>query len=145
MDKSYSDHLLDKAFEPGRTLTRSERQELREAYLYEEQEKERHVHRVQESVKQFKDELDPLNMPRHRTLHRFPYLTECPLCFKMKGIDLSRVKESLYFDHHPEDFCMKPHLHNDKTYHLLIRRPRIDLDGDTKGGKPSGQTSRIIL
>lgn len=128
-EMKYSDQLLQRAFGEGRGLTTSERHELREAYLWEQAEDEKVRSKLSDSVKNFRDEQDPLNMPRHRVLSKFPHMTECPFCFKIRGYNTAVLSERNYMEDHPDDFCMKPHIHNERNFAMMITRERIDLDG----------------
>lgn len=122
-----SDEILQKAF--GRGLTMSERMELREAYNWEQSQDDKARSSMERSVKEYKDDTNPLDMPRHRVLPKFPHMQECPICFRMRGYNTSNVRESYYMEQHPDDFCMKPNIHNEKTFAMMIARERIDLDG----------------
>lgn len=126
-----SDEILQKAF--GRGLTMSERMELREAYNWEQSQDDSSRHKMERSVKEYKDnDRDPLSMPRHRVLPKFPHMRECPICFRMIGYNTASVRESNYMNNHPDDFCMKPNIHNEKTFTMMISRERIVLDGKEK-------------
>lgn len=125
---SYSDEILLRSQQRG--LTRSERHELREAYLWEQKEKDSVAHKMQHSVKTFGGKLEK-DMPRHRVLHKFPHMQECPICFKIRGYNEAVVKEYNYMQDNPDDFCMKPQLHHDKSFNMMITRERIDLDART--------------
>lgn len=103
---------------------------------YEEREKQRleyeqnRIKRVdlKADKKAVFDKEDKLNLPRHRVLPKFPHMQECPLCFRMRGYNLSIVSEGNYVREHPDDFCMKPHIHNEETFVMMISRERINLD-----------------
>lgn len=121
-----SDEILQKAF--GRGLTMSERMELREAYNWEQSQDDSSRHQIKRSVKEYKDDKDALNMPRHRVLNKFPHMRECPICFRMTGYNTAVIKEARYMEQYPDDFCMKPQIHNERSYEMMITRERIDLD-----------------
>jgi hypothetical protein len=122
-----SDEILQNAF--GRGLSMSERMELREAYNWEQSQDDKVRNTVESSVKNFKDNNhDPLNMPRHRVLPKFPHMQECPFCFKMRGYNTAYLSERNYMEENPDDFCMKPHIHNERNFNKMITRERIDLD-----------------
>lgn len=119
-------NLLQKAQTTG--LTMSERGELRELELWERDQSNRAKDSLQNSVNTFKDDYDALNRPRHRALENGINFHECLICNKNRNINSVLLHEYNYMKDHPEDFCMKPHIHNDKTFAMMIQRPRIDLD-----------------
>lgn len=118
--------LLQKAQTTG--LTKSERGELRELELWERRQAERARHHLEESVKTFEDHSNPFDTPRSRAESKGVLFIECPLCRKNRNIYSRFLREYNHMQRYPDDYCMKPHLHNDKSFNMMIRRPRIDLD-----------------
>lgn len=121
-----SDEILQQAF--GRGLTMSERQELRESYNHEQNQGDKTNDVMRKSVKDFKDD-NGLDKPRHRLLNKFPNLTECPICYRMRGYNTAHVAERNYMEDHPDDFCMKTEIHSERNFNMIMSRERIDLDG----------------
>lgn len=122
----HSDKILQKSF--GRGLTVSERQELREAYNYEQLEDQKSRDAITKSVKDFKDDKNALDLPRHRMYGKCPSFLECPFDFKCRNYNPAYVACVNCVLHETDDVCRKPHLHHDKSFNMLISRERIDLD-----------------
>lgn len=120
-----SDEILKKASNENRGLTRSERGELREAYLWEKQEGERLKHRIQQYQKEFKENHDLL--PRHIMYGKCANFQECPLDFKCRNYNPAYIKCVNCILHEMDGICTKD-IHNPTTYNIMIRRGRIDLD-----------------
>jgi hypothetical protein len=124
-----SDELIQKAM--GRGLTMSERQELRESYNWEQGQKEKSRNGLKDSVKNFKDDTDPLNMPRHRMAGKCADFIECPIDFKCRNYNTAHLKCVNCILHETDEVCMKAELHSEKNFGMLFgnrKRERIDLD-----------------
>lgn len=129
----HSDLVLERAALEGRGLTRSERQELREAYNWEQEQATRTGDTLARSVKDFKDNtMNPLDLPRHRVASKCQAFLECPIDFKCRNFNSSYIACRGCTLNETDDVCKKPHLHNDRTFNMLIKRDRIDLDGQEK-------------
>ncbi len=125
MDRS--DELVGKAFEKG--LSKSERHELREAYLWEQAEDQKSRDKLKESVEGFRDEHNVLDIPRHRMHGRCPSFMECPIDFKCRNYNEAIIACQNCELHETDEICMKPHLHNETNFNMILSRERIDLDG----------------
>lgn len=125
--------LLFKAQTEG--LSIKERQELRELELWEQKQIQRAQSSLEQSVQEFEDEYDVLNTPRHRAEENNIRFDECPICRKNRNRNSTLLREYNYMQRHPEDYCMKPELHNDKVFALFVQRERIDLDELLKKGE----------
>lgn len=123
----YSEELLMKY--AGKKMTLSQKQELREALRYEQEQERKLQQAAKDIIKNFEDDtFNPLDMPEHRHLGKNPNWLVCPICRKIRGYDLGRVKDYNAIQAHPDDFCLKPHIHTDWACNMLIQRERIDLD-----------------
>lgn len=122
--------LLQKAQTTG--LTMLERGELRELALWEQKQSDRARSSLENSVKDFQSEHNALDTPRHRAEERNISFDECPLCRKNRNINSKLLREYNHMIRYPDDYCKKRHLHNDKTYQMMIVRGRIDLDRSGK-------------
>ena len=124
----YSDEILSKSFSQQRGLSVSERQELRESYLYEQQQDDRSRGQMAQTIKDFNDDKDTLNMPRHRMHGKCLSFKECPIDYKCRAYNPSRLACRNCELHETEEVCMKPELHNEKNLAMIMSRERIDLD-----------------
>jgi hypothetical protein len=129
-EMKYSDEILERMRKQGRGLTASERHELREAYLHEQQTDERHRDNLRRSVKDFKDQSDPLNMPRHQV--NCPDFVECQFDFKCRNYSSTYVKCQNCILHETDGICFKDRIHTEKAFNMMITRGRIDLDDNRK-------------
>lgn len=128
---SYSEELLLKS--KGKSMTLKDRQELREALRFEQEQENRQKSLISNTVKNFKDDsFNPLDMPRHRWLGKNNRYEECPICRRIRNYDTRYISDHNDIQNHPEDFCMKPHIHNEKAFNMMIVRGRVDLDGKRK-------------
>lgn len=128
-EMKYSDEIIERMGKEQRTLTKHERSELREAYLWEKEEEAKNNSTLAQSVRDFKDEKDPLNMPRHRVHTKCQAFLECPIDYKCRSYDSSYMACRSCTLAETDDVCRKPHIHNERTFNMLIKRDRIDLDG----------------
>ena len=123
-----SDEILKVAFDQGRGLNTGERMELREAYADELKESERTSSKIAQSTKEFKDQTDMLNMPRHRVYGKCLDFTECPIDFKCRSYNSSYVKCANCILQETDDICMKKEIHTPANLSMFLQRERIDLD-----------------
>lgn len=125
----YSDQILERAALEGRGLTKSERGELREAYLHEQNEKDKQTSMLQKSMQDFKDNtFDPINMPRHKVAYTCPNFVECPIDYKCRAYDPKYVACNNCVLHETDDVCKKPHIHTERAFNMMIKPGRVDLD-----------------
>ena len=118
-----SDEILLKAEQEGRGLTKSERHELREAYVWEKEEERKSGDKLKRRAEEFKEE-DTL-LPRHIMQGKCAWFAECPLDFKCRNYDPKYVKCVNCPLHATEGICHKRELHNDKNIAMMITRPKV--------------------
>lgn len=123
-----SDEIIQNSF--GRTLTASERHELREVYNWEQKQDEQVRGKVRQSVKDFKDDKNNLNMPRHRMHYKCPSFRECPIDYKCRSFNPAHLACINCELHETDDICKKDTIHTERNYSMIISRERIDLDGE---------------
>jgi|SRR5579875_1305987 len=118
-----SDEILQKAFTSGRGLTRSERGELREAYLYEQEQKQ--SRKISLDKKTVISKEDMLNLPRHKV--NCPDFEECPLDYKCRNFNPKYMKCQNCILNQDGQIC-NTKLHTHEVLSVFIKRSRVNLD-----------------
>lgn len=126
-----SDEILWNASKENRSLTKSERYELREAYVWEKQEESRNSYRLKQTAENFKEEI--IILPRHIMQGRCASFIECPLDFKCRNYDPKYIKCLNCSLHETDGICHKRELHNEKNIAMMITRPRLEIESDKDG------------
>lgn len=123
-----SDEILAKADSEQRGLTRSERMELREAYLWEKEEDKKGVDTFKRNVENSREEETVL--PRHMMQGKCSWFAECPLDFKCRNYDSKYVRCQNCPLHKTEGICHKRELHNERNIAMMMTRPTIEIVGE---------------
>lgn len=71
---------------------------------------------------------DMLNLPRHRV--NCPDFVECKIDYKCMNYNSTYVKCTNCTLAQTGDYCKKGHIHNEKTFAMMISRERIELDAE---------------
>jgi hypothetical protein len=121
-----SDEIIQNA--SGRGLSRKERQELVEAYRWEQDQDKKTQSILSNSVRDFK-ESDGLNLPRHIINGKCVDFVECQIDHKCHNYNSSYIKCQNCVLHETDGICKKKHIHNEKTFAMMIKRGRVNLDG----------------
>jgi hypothetical protein len=120
-----SDEILQRAFKENRGLTKSERYELREAYLHEQA--QRQTIRFDKNTILGKE--DMMNLPRHQMAYKCADFHECPLCYKCRNFN-PRYAKCMSCQLYKEGKICKTSLHTERAIEMMIVRERIDLDAE---------------
>jgi hypothetical protein len=108
-------------------LTESDRRELVEQYKAEQMK----VNHYKAKKGEVLSKEDMLNLPRHKMWGKCLAFQECPLCFKCRNYDPSHLA-CRNCELNKEGLICNTQKHNEKVLNMMIRRERIDLDGDSK-------------
>jgi hypothetical protein len=119
-----SDQILQNAFLKEGGLSKSERGELREAYLWEQEQKKG------VSVKTGKNQVlgkeNMMNLPRHKVHTYCSDFQECPICYKCRSYDPAYEKCRNCVLTQEKLHCNKQ-LHSEPVLEMMIRRECIEI------------------